>query len=974
MSDLQSKIEANTIKSDLRLSKVLTRIILLCMLPLFLFGAILATLMIDKIQQEQIDKASLLARNVVLYTDNAISSRINALNMLATSSFVDDVSQWHLLYQSAQNFQQSFGTHVVITDGNTQPQLLMSTLRPFGVKLPVVKDSNGRMAGPIAMRTGRPAVSDLFYGPIDKNPLIGIAVPVIREGIPKCVILTVLSKDFFQDQIQKVSLPQGWHLALKDAQEQIIAQLNQPSAEKSTSRVEASSMVSNWKVEVEISPIAQREPILSVGIALAAILFGATLTGFLSGKWAGRRVGSAIESLATKDSSDSAVHDAIMEIAAARRLINQEAERRIAVENVLRQKMLEYEAMFERSVVGKAQADPTTGRFLKVNRAFADMLGYSPDELCRMTTLEITHPDDQEQELQGGQTVRPDNAVHWHNEIRYRKKDGTDIWVSVTANVIHSEDKKCTLAVIQDIGERRKAEEALKQSEELFRRLFDFAPLGKVLTGPDGTFERVNPAFCQMLGYSPEELANLSFLDITHPDDVPLSEEGVSTLLAGKQDTWDTQNRYLAKAGQVVWTRVVTTLLRNAVAQPIQFLTHILDITELKKTEAELRNSNKRSDLMATVAQRLLGAENPQSIVEELCRMVMEHIDCQFFFNYLVDIPGQRMELNAFAGIPAATAATIRQLDFGVAVCGCAARDKQRIIAEHIDTGDDMRTQLVKSFGVRAYCCHPLMIEGELLGTLSFGTRTRPIFTSDEISLMKAVADHVALAMHRMLATQALHESEERIRVSLMEKDVLLKEIHHRVKNNMQVISSLVELQADQFKDEAMHWMFNDIIFRVRSMAMVHEKLYQSHDFAHVDFANYADSLIGYLWQAQARATLHVALKVEMEHVLLPVNEAVPCGLMLNELFTNALKHAFVGRESGELTVRLRSDEQGKVVLSVKDDGIGLPPEMDIKKVRTLGLRLVQMLARQLHASVDAQENNGTTFTITFEVPEHEAH
>ena len=113
-----------------------------------------------------------------------------------------------------------------------------------------------------------------------------------------------------------------------------------------------------------------------------------------------------------------------------------------------------------------------------------------------------------------------------------------------------------------------------------------------------------------------------------------------------------------------------------------------------------------------------------------------------------------------------------------------------------------------------------------------------------------------------------------------------------------------------------------------------------------------------------------VNVEMDLHPVHLPVNEAVPCGLMLNELFTNALKHAFADRETGEVAVSLQSGGRGKVVLSVKDDGIGLPREMDIKKVRSLGLRLVQMLARQLHASVEAQNHNGTTFTITFEVSE----
>ena len=213
-------------------------------------------------------------------------------------------------------------------------------------------------------------------------------------------------------------------------------------------------------------------------------------------------------------------------------------------------------------------------------------------------------------------------------------------------------------------------------------------------------------------------------------------------------------------------------------------------------------------------------------------------------------------------------------------------------------------------------------------------------------------------------------KKEETLRSSLAEKDVLLKEIHHRVKNNMQVISSLVDLQAEEVKDEAMCDVFRDVVHRVRSMAMVHEKLYQSEDFARVEFADYTRSLLGYLWRAQGTAKPGLDLEMDLHPVYLPVSEAVPCGLMLNELFTNALKHAFVGRSSGKVTVSLGSNAQRKVVLSVKDDGIGLPPEMDVEKAFSLGLRLVQILAIQLHACVVTQTDHGTTFTITFEAPE----
>ncbi len=201
---------------------------------------------------------------------------------------------------------------------------------------------------------------------------------------------------------------------------------------------------------------------------------------------------------------------------------------------------------------------------------------------------------------------------------------------------------------------------------------------------------------------------------------------------------------------------------------------------------------------------------------------------------------------------------------------------------------------------------------------------------------------------------------------SLTEKEVLLKEIHHRVKNNLQVISSLVDLQADEVRDPGMRAIFQDLIYRVRSMAMVHEKLYQSADMAQVEFAEYAQSLVGYLWRAQGSAALGIRLELDLKPVLLPVNAAVPCGLILNELISNALKHAFNGREEGTVKVTLSEASGKNVHLSVGDDGIGLGKGVDWQQSKTLGLRIIQLLARQINAHVEVANNKGTRFTIQF--------
>ena len=218
----------------------------------------------------------------------------------------------------------------------------------------------------------------------------------------------------------------------------------------------------------------------------------------------------------------------------------------------------------------------------------------------------------------------------------------------------------------------------------------------------------------------------------------------------------------------------------------------------------------------------------------------------------------------------------------------------------------------------------------------------------------------------RKRAEEALREGEERLRASLAEKEVLLKEIHHRVKNNMQVISSLVALQAERLPDAAMRAVLQDVTHRVRSMALVHEKLYQSADMARVEFAEYARSLLSYLWRAHGSAASGVRLVLDLEPAPLSVNTAVPCGLILNELVSNSLKHAFSGRPGGEVAVSLRCGPEEQVWLRVRDNGAGLPEGLDWRKADSLGLRLVQMLAGQLHATVEVSSAEGTEFKVTF--------
>jgi two-component sensor histidine kinase/PAS domain-containing protein len=207
-------------------------------------------------------------------------------------------------------------------------------------------------------------------------------------------------------------------------------------------------------------------------------------------------------------------------------------------------------------------------------------------------------------------------------------------------------------------------------------------------------------------------------------------------------------------------------------------------------------------------------------------------------------------------------------------------------------------------------------------------------------------------------------QAEERLQASLHEKEVLLKEVHHRVKNNLQIIVSLLSLQSDQLKDPEDVALFEDTQNRVRSMALIHESLYRTGDLAHFNFARYIERLSMDLLKSQAPAVSHINLRTQLDEIAFDVDTAIPCGLILNELLTNALKYAFPDGRSGDIHIRLKAEGE-HVTLRVRDTGMGFPEGFDFLKTESLGLQLVNMLAEQLGGTLTLTHEGGTTVTVS---------
>jgi two-component sensor histidine kinase len=276
---------------------------------------------------------------------------------------------------------------------------------------------------------------------------------------------------------------------------------------------------------------------------------------------------------------------------------------------------------------------------------------------------------------------------------------------------------------------------------------------------------------------------------------------------------------------------------------------------------------------------------------------------------------------------------------------------------------------------LHSYVSAPIQVTGQTVGFLNVD-RTRPTPSGlEDGRRLEALAHHAATALeHARLYEQAQQElgerkrAEEQLKTSLAEKEVLLQEIHHRVKNNLQVISSLLYLQSLGVDDPQLLTILQESRNRVRSMALVHEHLYQTDYPTHVDAAKYVRTLTNYLLRSYEVRADQIKLQIEVDDLRLGIDTAVPCGLLVNELVSNALKHAFPDGQRGTIRVALQAMTNKDHRLLVADDGIGLSGKLEERNGDSLGLRLVQTLTQQLEGVIDLDTSAGTRFEIVFPV------
>lgn len=257
----------------------------------------------------------------------------------------------------------------------------------------------------------------------------------------------------------------------------------------------------------------------------------------------------------------------------------------------------------------------------------------------------------------------------------------------------------------------------------------------------------------------------------------------------------------------------------------------------------------------------------------------------------------------------------------------------------------------------------PMGVGRDLAGRRSDGSEF-PV----EIGLNPIDTEAGVMVLASIIDITERQRAQQRLENALLEKTVLLNEVHHRVKNNLQVITSLLNLQADHAADPRLRAMLAESCGRVKAMALTHQLLYERKDFSRLDLGDYLERLMHSIRATYRGTGNRITLRIVLppESVQLDLERTIPCGLLLNELVTNSFKHAFPGERCGQIVIELNEDSDGLIRFSVADDGIGLPEEAELASRISLGLQLVPLLVEQLHGVLEIKRKEGTKFCVSF--------
>ncbi len=557
-------------------------------------------------------------------------------------------------------------------------------------------------------------------------------------------------------------------------------------------------------------------------------------------------------------------------------------------------------------------------RVFYVNAAACRALGYTRDELIGMSIHDFDPCFSAEEFPQGWEKLRAGGSRTL--ETCHRTKDGRVYPVEVRVNYVKFDGKEYHCTFVTDISERKAVEDILRQSEKRHRQLMELLPIAAFTTDAEGRITFFNRNAVALWGREPELNRDrwCGAYRLWYPDGRPMPFDDCPMALTLKHGKRYQGQEMLIESVSGGYSHVVVypEPLYDPKGKLLGALNLLVDITRRKQVEKQLLQSN-------------LVVENSPVI---LFRWKAEP-------GWPVDLVSKNITQFGYSPEEFLSGALAF---FSIIHPG----DRERVAREvevYTARGVDRFQQEYRILGKGGKVC----------------------WVSDQTIVERNGEGQVTHYQGIVLDITERKQAEERIKASLAEKEVLLKEIHHRVKNNLQVVSSLLYLQSQKLQDPEARSLFVESQNRICSMALAHEQLYQSQNLADVSLTHYVKNLVSHVQQAYMTPETPLECRVVIDDIKLDIEKVVPCGLLITELLSNAIRHAFPDGRCGTIEVTITKHD-GQVMLSVADDGVGLPENLDYREAQTLGLQLISALVEQLDGSLSVKSGVGTRFTIAF--------
>ncbi|MBI5712190.1 MAG: PAS domain S-box protein [Chloroflexi bacterium] len=601
----------------------------------------------------------------------------------------------------------------------------------------------------------------------------------------------------------------------------------------------------------------------------------------------------------------------------------------------------------------------TESQVLSWNSGAERLYGYTAEEMIGQRLTDKLPPEQQTEGWQIYNRIMNGEVIKNYETVR-RRRDGRDINVSMSVSPIRDADGKPNgISVIaRDITEQQQLENRLRESEARLRAIAEATPIPIMINTVDEGITRYgNPALADMMGLPLEKLIGdraTSFYVY------PSERAEIINDLKTHRSLRNYEVPLKRADGTPLWVSLSSELITFNDEPCV--LTGFYDITIRRRVEERERAITQGLRAVVEAADELLGYDDLDTLYRravELAREKLRVERCAIFLldpskehlwgTYGTDIQGNTTD-ERWLQISAAP----HTHKFNTSSLKWHTRlENERTTIENgrlkvIGVGWAVTTVIRTTAG-------PL---GVFINDAAISNTDLDEATQESIAIYCSLLGQI---IESKLAEKAIQES-------LKEKEVLIKEVHHRVKNNMQVIVSMINLQSDYITDAKALAIFGDTQHRVRAMALVHEKLYQSNNLAQIDFRDYIEHLASSLFHSYSPYASRITLHVDVGDVALSVDSAIPCGLIVNELISNALKYAFPDNRPGELIVRLREADAGWIEMNVEDDGVGLPNELDLRNTESLGMQLVYSLAKQVGGTLDLNREHGTKFRLRFPI------